>query len=176
MKNPLRFVIEAIAERNPMYLSHHPACKYYDHHTFTLYDQQLCMGCFVVYPVGFVSLLTISLFWIFRPDSVIFHPETHHLHIIGMSFASPMIANKIIFKQSRKRMRILMKACLGVGLGIMVFPLLSRPSDRLFTLAVLLLFLIPYIGYKGVTALDDCKGCPEKEDFPNCSGFEFKKE
>jgi hypothetical protein len=32
---------------------------------------------------------------------------------------------------------------------------------------------VPYVAYKGVTARDDCEGCPEADDFPNCSGMTF---
>jgi hypothetical protein len=31
----------------------------------------------------------------------------------------------------------------------------------------------PYSVHKGLTATDDCAGCPEADDFPNCSGLSF---
>lgn len=176
MKNPLRWIIESIAERNPMYLSHHPTCNYYNHHTFTLYNHQLCMGCFIVYPVAFFSLLIITSAWFFLPESIFSQIKTYYFYTIGSLFVLPIMVNKAIFKNNKKRIRIAMKISLAVGLGIISFPLISRPDNRIVTASLLLFLLIPYLGYKAITALDDCEGCPEKEDFPNCSGLDFEQE
>ena len=61
MQNPLRVAIQHVGQREPLLLAHHPTCEFYDHHVLEVYGQKLCMGCFVVYPVGFVSLVTLLL-------------------------------------------------------------------------------------------------------------------
>lgn len=173
MRNPVRWAIHRIHEKNPLLLSHHPTCQYYSHHTFTLYGAKLCMGCFIVYPIGAASLLVMSLTWLLGPDIWITTQPTSQYYIIGGGFAGPVIAGKVLPDTRTKRYRILSKALLAVGLGIAAFPIIARPTARLQTVAIFTAFLVPYITHKGVTARDDCQGCPEIDDFPDCSGLDF---
>jgi hypothetical protein len=172
MKNPLRAAIERIGQSDPLLLSHHPSCKYYSHHTFELYGVELCMGCFIVYPVGFVSLLTLVATRLLHPD--LFTIETIGLYIAGSVLIAPMIAGKLLPRQRSSRTRIISKALLAVGLSFLALPVLFRPADRLVTFVLFAGFLVLYVVHKGLTALDDCQGCPEADDFPNCSGMEFE--
>jgi len=175
MRNPLRIVLHRIAEKDPLLLSHHPSCQYYQHHTFTLYGTQLCMGCFIVYPIGLLTLLSLSLAWLLTPNLPGLSEPTYVYYATGGLFAIPIIVAKTLQRSQSRQMRITSKILLAVGLGVAGFPLISQPGDRLLTLLIFAMFLIPYIGHKGVTALDDCQGCPEKSNFPNCSGFEFEE-
>lgn len=176
MMNILKWILDRIAERNPMYLSHHPLCRYYNHHTFTLYGHQLCMGCFVVYPVASVSTLLISIVWYAVPEIGIFSVETYIFYMVGLVLISPAISNKLLLNLEKKRIRMIIKTFLAIGLAIIFTPFIFRPHDRLLTISLLSIFLLPYIVYKGVTSLDDCDGCPEKDEFPNCSGMEFNQQ
>jgi len=176
MKNPLRWMIHRIAAKDPLLLSHHPTCKYYNHHTFTLYGTQLCMGCFIVYPVSLMTLLVISVGWLLFPEFRIFTTSGPMYYIVGGIFAAPIVVNKVRSGSRSKRTRIITKTILAIGLGIAAFPFISQPEYRLHTFVLFVMCLVPYIAHKGLTARDDCQGCPEIDDFPDCSGFDFNSD
>lgn len=173
MFNPVRTAIRRVGEREPLLVTHHPTCEYYDHHTFELYGQQVCMGCFVVYPVGATSLLTLAVLRLLAPEFALFGLETVALYGIGFAMATPMVLDKALPGRRSGRRRMLAKASLAVGLAVLAFPILFRPADRLLTAALFVGFLVPYVLYKGLTVREDCQGCPEADDFPNCSGMTF---
>lgn len=173
MPNPLKQFLQRIGEHSPLVLAHHPTCEYYDHHTVEVYDQKLCMGCFIVYPVGFISLVTLLVTWLIWPSTLLFSLDTSQLQLIGGTLAVPLLAGKLAPRARSQRFRIVAKGLLAVGLAVLIFPALVRPSDRLVTLTLVFAFLVPYVLYKGFTARDDCEGCPEADDFPNCSGMQF---
>jgi len=105
--------------------------------------------------------------------------------LAGAPLVAPMVAYKllhrrgsrllfeVIYRVGRQRLRIATKALLAVGLACFAFPIAFRPARRLVGAVLFVGFLVTYVGYKGATALDDCQGCPERGDFPNCSGMEF---
>jgi hypothetical protein len=161
-----------VYERNPFLLAHHPSCAYYQHHTFELYGAQLCLGCFVVYPVGGASLAALSVAWLLVPG--LSDVGTPVLYAAGAVLVVPKLAAKLLGGRRSLRVRILTKAMLATGVAVATLPLLFRPGDRLVTAGLLGGFLVPYVAYKGWTALDDCQGCPEREDFPDCSGMELE--
>jgi hypothetical protein len=171
MRNPLRAAIERVERTNPFLLSHHPSCAYYDHHTFELYGADLCLGCFVVYPVGALSLATLTAARLVAPG--LFDVGTLALYGVGATLVAPILLLKLVGGRRRLRVRIAAKALLAFGLAVFALPLVFRPVDRLRTFVLLAGFLVAYVGYKGWTALDDCQGCPEADDFPNCSGMDL---
>jgi hypothetical protein len=171
--NPLRRVIRSVGERDPLLLAHHPSCEYYSHHTFELYDRQVCMGCFIVYPVGFASLLSLAVGRLVAPGLPVYGFETLTLYAVGAALLMPMVLSKAMPGSRSSRSRVVGKALLAVGLAVVAFPFLFRPAARLSTALIFFGFLVPYVAYKGVTARDDCEGCPEADDFPNCSGMTF---
>lgn len=173
MDNPIRLAIQRVGAREPLLVTHHPTCEYYDHHTIDLYGQPVCMGCFVVYPVGFASLLTLVLTRLLAPDFPLFGLETVAFYAAGFALATPMLLDKALPGRRGTRPRVAAKASLAVGLALLAFPALFRPGDRLLTAALFVGFLVPYVLYKGLTVRDDCQGCPEADDFPNCSGMTF---
>lgn len=175
MWNPLREAIRRVGSHDPLLLSHHPTCEYYSHHTFELYGRQLCMGCFVVYPVALVSLLVLVLARLLWPGAALFGLETVALYAVGFALVGPMVADKALSGHRSARRRMAGKASLAVGLAFLAFPFVFRPSARLTTAALFLGFLVPYVAYKGLTAREDCRGCPEAEEFPHCSGMSFDR-
>lgn len=174
--NPIRRVVRSIGEHDPLLLAHHPSCEYYSHHTFEMYGKQMCMGCFIVYPVGFVSLLSLTIGRIIVPNWPLYAVETPILYMLGIALLLPMIALKAVPGNRSSAIRIAAKALLAVGLAFIAFPFLFRPAARLTTASLFFGFLVPYVIYKGLTALDDCQGCPERDSFPNCSGMTFDDE
>ncbi len=173
IRNPLRQLLRAVGERDPLLLAHHPSCEYYDHHTFELYGQQVCMGCFVVYPVGFVSLLALTLGGLLAPGAALYALPTAALHAAGVALLCPLLLAKATPGRRSSRVRIVGKALLAVGLAVVALPFLLRPAARLETAALFVGFLLPYVGYKAATATADCAGCPEADEFPNCTGMSF---
>jgi hypothetical protein len=171
MRNPLRVAVQRIGEEEPLLLAHHPTCRYYSHHTFELYGQQLCMGCFVVYPVGLLALSSLIVVRLAVPDAALFGLSTPAFYGLAMALIGPKVVESLSPGRWRTRSRIAVKALLAVGLALLAFPFVFRPADRLVTVALFVGFLIPYVAYKGLTALDDCQGCPQRDDFPDCTGM-----
>lgn len=173
MYNPLKRIVTKLGEEDPLLLAHHPTCEYYSHHVVELYGQKVCMGCFIVYPVSFFSLASLLLLRLTVLEATIRAIPTLFLYTAGVSLLSPKVVAKLAPGQRTKTTRILTKAALAVGLALVAFPFFLRPGDRIVTAVLFLGFLIPYVTYKGLTATDDCAGCPEADDFPNCSGLSF---
>lgn len=173
MQNPIRAIVEYLGQNEPLLLSHHPDCAYFDHHTVEVYDQPLCMGCFVVYPVAFLSLVALTLVRAIRPEFSLYALPTTTLQGIGFALVAPLVVGKLLPVDLSARQRIMGKALLAVGLAVLAFPIVYRPSDRVVTAILFVGFLVPYLGYKAATLRDDCERCPEAEEFPNCSGMTF---
>jgi hypothetical protein len=173
MKIPLESTIKKIANDNPLLLAHHPTCEYYSHHVINIRGIKLCMGCFIVYPIGLLSLTTlVSLrMTIFRVEMMLI--PTALLYILGFSLLSPKLLMKIAPGNQKRMIRVMTKALLAIGLALIAYPFIFRPTQRIKTTILFVGFLFPYVGYKALTATDDCQGCPEADDFPNCSGMSF---
>jgi len=173
MKNPLKKLVRRVGKEDPLLLAHHPTCEYYSHHVIELYERKLCMGCFIVYPVGFTSLFVLVSSRLTALSGQIANINTYYLYTAGFLLISPKILLKLAPGQRTRRQRILTKGILAVGLAFVAFPFIFRPSERVLTLCLFFGFLIPYVGHKAWTATDDCEGCPEADDFPNCTGMSF---
>lgn len=173
MYNPIERVITRVGEDDPLLLAHHPTCEYYSHHVITLYGQKVCMGCFIVYPVSFASLVTLLGLRLTVLDDTLQAISTVTIFSIGGVLLLPKVVAKIAPGARTQKTRMVTKAVLAVGLAFIAFPFFFRPGERLITAAIFLGFLVPYVIYKGLTVTDDCAGCPEADDFPNCSGLTF---
>lgn len=134
------------------------------------------MGCFIVYPISFATLLSISVGWFLFPEFTVFAAPTYRYYVVGGLLVTPIVINKARSGSRSKQTRIITKMILAIGLGIAAFPVVSRPTYRVHTVGLFAAFLIPYILHKGLTARDDCQGCPEVDDFPDCSGLDFKSD
>lgn len=163
-----------LVRENPFLLSHHPHCRFYDHHTVTVRGYDLCMGCFTVYPVGGLSLALLLLAAVVVPTFPLFALPTTGLYAVGAALAAPLVVSKALPGARSVRTRVAVKALLAAGLAVGFLPLVLRPGDRLLTLVLVGGSLVAYVGYKGATAFDDCEGCPERESFPNCPGLDFE--
>jgi hypothetical protein len=173
MWNPLRRLITRVGRSEPLFLRHHPECTRYSHHTFGLYGQQVCMGCFIVYPVGFVSLLSLVVGGLLAPEFALYTLDALALYATGFALATPKVAAKLLPGQRAHRTRVVTKTLLAVGLAFVALPFFFHPGARLLTMGLFFGFLLPYVGHKMVTVVDECEGCPYEEEFPNCPGMEF---
>ncbi|WP_324663174.1 hypothetical protein [Haloarcula sediminis] len=164
-------------------LAHHPSCAYYAHHTFELRGTELCMGCFIVYPVGLAALLVLSLLHLTVPAVATL--DVAAFYAVGAAAIAPMVGYKLLYRRgsrllyeliyrtSEHTLRVVTKVALAAGLACLVYPVVFRPAVRLPALGVFLAMLVPYVAYKGLTALDECENCPEQPEFPNCSGMDL---
>ena len=173
MFNPLRALIERLGENEPLLLSHHPVCEYFAHHTVELYGQRVCMGCVVVYPTAFLTLLALVVGRVIVPDLPLYGLQTTALIGVSIGLITPLVAGKLSPVSLSARQRIIGKALLAVGLAVLAVPIVFRPTDRIVTAALFVGFLVPYVCYKALTVRDDCEGCPEADAFPNCTGMTF---
>jgi hypothetical protein len=163
----------AFVRENPFLLSHHPRCRFYDHHTVTVRGYDLCMGCFTVYPVGGGSLLALGILSVVVPEVPPFTLSTTGVYAVAAGLAAPLVVSKTLPGSRSVGTRLIVKALLAVGLAVGFLPALTRPGDRFQTLALVGGGLVAYVAYKGLTAFDDCEGCPERESFPDCPGLDF---
>ena len=171
--SPLDRVVRAVSE-NPFLLSHHPRCRFYDHHTVTVWGYDLCMGCATVYPVGGGSLLALLALVVLVPSFPLFALPTTELYLVAGALAAPLLVSKVLLGDRGVPIRLATEAVLAVGLAVGFLPLLVRPGDRLRTLVVVGGGLAAYVVYKGATAFDGCGGCPERENFPDCPGLDLE--
>jgi hypothetical protein len=176
MWNPLRRLVTRVGRFDPLLLMHHPECTRYSRHTFGLYGQQVCMGCFVVYPIGFVSLLSLVVGRLLAPGFPLYDAGTVALYLTGFALVGPKVAGKLLPGPRAHRTRMVTKALLAVGLAFVALPFFFRPGARLTTLALFFGFLVPYVGHKALTITDECEGCPYQDEFPNCPGMDFDGE
>ena len=178
-------IARAIDDVDRFVLAHHPSCEYYAHHTFEVRGVELCMGCFIVYPVGLVSLLALSVLDLTVPAVAAL--DVTVFYAVGFTAAAPMVGYKLLYRRgsrllyeliyrtSEHTLRVVTKAVLAAGLACLVYPVVFRPAVRLPALGLFLAMLVPYVAYKGLTALDECDKCPEQPEFPNCSGMNLNE-
>ncbi|MDS0257879.1 hypothetical protein NDI56_00490 [Haloarcula sp. S1CR25-12] len=108
-------------------------------------------------------------------------------YAVGVAAVAPMVGYKLLYRRgtrllyeliyrtSEQSLRIPTKAVLAVGLARLVYPVVFRPAVRLRALGLFLALLVPYVAYKGLTALDECEACPEQPEFPDCTGMELNR-
>lgn len=183
MRDAIERRLESLRESQPIYLTHHPSCAYYDHHTFEVAGIGLCMGCFVVYPVAALSVLALTVLELTTP--YLSGVGTLGFWLAGGALLAPMVSYKLLYRRGSKylfeviyrvgqqRLRMANKALLAMGLAALAFPVPFRPTNPLITGLAFVGFVVAWVGYKGVTALDECEACPEQPEFPNCSGMDF---
>lgn len=162
-----------LVRENPFLLSHHPRCRSYDHHTLTVRGHDLCLGCFVVYPIGGVTLAGLLVLWLLAPGSPLFGLSTTGLYAVGGALAAPLVVSKALPGPRSVRTRLVAKALLAAGLAVGLLSLVVRPADRLRALVLVGGGLAACVGDKAATAFDDCDGCPEHGSFPDCPGPDF---
>lgn len=166
---------------DPFVLAHHPRCDYYADHTFELRGHDLCMGCFLVYPIGIASLVVLSALHLALPAMRAL--DVAVIYGVAAAFVAPILAYKALYRRGSRwlyefiyrwsdhRLRMATKASLAVGLAWLAYPVVFRPSVRLPGAVLLVGGLVVYNGYKGLTALDECDACPEQPSFPDCTGM-----
>ena len=105
----------------PIITSHHPLCEQFENHTFRIFGRDFCIGCFIGYPVGF---LTIILIYLFNLPSLI---APYAFFIISVVSGLIYVFISKFFTESRK-VKISSKFSIGVGSGFLISSILTKNS------------------------------------------------
>ncbi len=146
-------------------LSHHPDCKEYEEDCYQVGKKRLCIGCFTAYPVA----LTILILWIFNLIEVTYSGGL----MIGFIFGMIQLFSLTGLSDIRK-VKILIKVCLGIGIGFFTIGIFSLPL--LFILRLLLfLICLNIVGFFSFLRMRKikkiCNQCEHERDWENCPGF-----
>ncbi len=157
----------------PIITSHHPLCEQFKNHTFHLFGRDFCIGCFVGYPVGFITFLLIYLF---NLPSLI---PPYTFFIISVIFAFTYLFISKFFTGSKK-VKILSKIFIGMGSGFLLSSILTL--DIPLWLRILIGFLIiqtiiAILGLKRMRSIKKtCNSCDWKKDWKRCPGMKAVQE
>lgn len=152
----------------PVFWSHHPLCDQYKDHTIRLFNKDLCMGCFVGFPSGYVMLFLGSITGLFK----IFN--TMQLWYIGLVLLSFYFFNIFGIIKS-KLMRIFIKILLGFGAAFMIAAVFSYQYP--LNMKIMLTFLLIGALLAGINIIRfikmkrKCKRCEYKGDLKHCPGL-----
>ena len=166
----LKFFFSAL---RPIITSHHPLCEQFKNHTFRIFGRDFCIGCFIGYPAGFLTLLLI---FSFRLPSLI---TPYAFFIISLVFALIYILLASIFTDSKK-VKILSKFFIGGGSGFLVSSIFTL--DIPFWLRIIFGFvviqtIVLILGMKRMRSIKKiCNLCEWKRDWKRCPGMKVVQE
>ena len=151
-------------------LSHHPNCDTFDGHTIKIgKTTQLCIGCFVGYPVaifGIVIIYLLNLGEIF--DSTFFFT-------IGMIFLSSFLLSPLNLTKV-KAIKIIQKIVIGIGSAFLFWWVWLTPNpffiNFIYFLMVFGLLLTLLNAYHVYGFYKICKKCDTPFDWETCLGFQ----
>lgn len=156
----------------PVIFSHHPSCSFFKADTIRICSIDLCIGCFMSYPIALLILLldftfswseiTPQVFW--QGDILLFAG----LAIGSLQFISSFrgINNKMI--------KIIIKIALGVGIGFSVIGIFALPISLYIRVSILLtgMTLAVFFGsFRLYRVRSKCASCIFHGDWNNCYGF-----
>ncbi|MHA1777385.1 MAG: hypothetical protein DRO88_03140 [Promethearchaeia archaeon] len=149
------------------FFSHHPPCGHFQEHTFRLGKRHFCIGCYIGYPSGILSIIITSL-WVRRQNvniSLLFYAA-----LVGfiISFL-PSVLNLT----HRKMAKIVQKVGLGLfggGFLVALYHLLPlSPFYKalniflVFSIIMAPIFLRHYFSMRKI-----CDECPDKWNHEKC--------
>jgi hypothetical protein len=157
----------------PIITSHHPLCEQFKNHTFRLFGRDFCIGCFIGYPVGFLTFLLIYLFNL--PSLLV--PYT--FFIISVVFALIYVFISKFFTGSKK-VKILSKFFIGIGSGFLLSSILTLDSPlwlRILIGFLIIQTIITILGLKRMRSIKKtCNLCEWKKDWKRCPGMKVIQE
>lgn len=152
----------------PVFWSHHPMCEKYKDHSIHLFNKDLCIGCFVGFPSGYIMLFigyVTGLFGLF---------DTMQLWYIGLALVSVYLLS-IFGLMKSKKMKIFSKILIGSGAAFLVAAVFSYPDP--FGVKLVITFLIIGLLLSVINIIRllkmnrKCKKCEYKRDLDHCPGF-----
>jgi hypothetical protein len=152
----------------PIFWTHHPMCSYYKDHTIHLFNKDLCIGCFVGIPSGFLMLFIGSITGLFDMFN------TKQLWSIGFVMISVYFLS-IFGLTNSKKIKITTKIIIGSGAGFIVAAIFSYPDIFIIKLIVSIVVIGGLLSLINVIRLlkmnRTCKKCEYKRDLDHCPGF-----
>ncbi len=152
----------------PIITSHHPTCEQFKNHTFRLFGRDFCIGCFVGYPVGFLTFLLIYLFDL--PSLI----PPYIFFIITVIFAFIYLFISKFFTGSKK-VKILSKIFIGMGSGFLLSSILTLDFplwSRILISFLIIQTIISILGLKRMRSIKKtCNLCDWKKDWKRCPGM-----
>ncbi len=168
-KNPIKESLLYIVCLLPIFLSHHPDCKKFKNHTFKIGEIRLCVGCFVAYPVGIISMLFFNYI---KLDQEL--PAHWILTLSGLCMSTTALSFTALIEI--KPIKVFQKATIPIGVAFFLIWIrtLSLSKEAKVYLAmstigiVLLLFNLKHM--YGI--LKSCYYCETTFAWSTCEGFE----
>ena len=154
-------------KKNPFLLAHHPSCDKFSHHTFSITDWRLCLGCFVIYPTAVISLIILYL------GSQFYIYDYYWLFSAAIVFFCLNLLRKSLFRDEvRQSIHVISRMMLGISLALILVSIWLAPKPQ--NIIILTLLLTVAIGYNllnGRKYLKTCKTCSQYDKFPRCEGL-----
>lgn len=168
MPSPFAKLASFVRKNSFLFLRHHPTCEQFDDHVFTIKGRAFCIGCFVGFPAMFLSALVLVLAGGFGlHPSVLFWGGTITFTVLMALHASHVI--------KRKRLKIVSRAIIGVGLGAFTAAVLLVEGWLLAKLVLLYLvyqfyvIITSYFRIRGMART--CDACEHEARWETCPGM-----
>jgi len=101
-------------------LAHHPDCAHCRHDVYRIGRARLCIGCFTAYPIAVALLVLLAVGPVRAPPGLWL--------ALGVAAGSVQFLSTAGWTRTR-RSKILVKVCLGLGLGFATFDLMALPMS-----------------------------------------------
>jgi hypothetical protein len=152
----------------PLILSHHPKCEKFDEHSFIIKGKRFCYGCYIGWPVTFITIII----------SMIIQIQTYFslgdLFNMGFILCCSYVLSLIKLTKI-KIIKIISKVLIGIGLGFIISSIILTEFPLWFKILIILVFLqITTVGVnlKRIYEIEKiCKQCSYNEDWDNCPGM-----
>lgn len=159
-------IISYIKSLRPLFLSHHPDCKYFNKHVLKIGKHKFCIGCYVGFPTAFISLIVISFYLDYLNHKSLFF---WGVLLITTFLLSPLkLTNK-------KPIKIIQKILFNIGGAFLFWWIFRFPYSfyynflNFFLLFGILLTIVN--AYHAYGSYRICKKCEYELDWDNCPGF-----
>ncbi len=154
----------------PYRLSHHPFCDQFKDHIYVIKGKKYCRGCVMQYSGMIISFIVLSF--------GIFFGWLHIQSDIEVGFVLYVLILPTLitsFLIENRKLKDTARFLLGVSFTLAFVQLVFTP-DWVIKGWILLNFLPGYIYLnkkRGKNNNQTCGICPEKNDEPNCSGYQI---
>lgn len=168
-RSKLSEIFLVIKSFSSFFLRHHPECENFKGHAIKLRKHEFCIGCFIGYPVSFISIIILGVFKL--TESI----PSINLIIFGILFMSTFFLS-LTGVTKIKIIKIIQKIFIGFGSALIYWGIFSLNfSDFtnfiifILVFSILLTFLNIYHAYG---LYKTCKKCEFQFKWGQCSGFE----
>jgi len=150
-------------------LSHHPTCKEFEEHTFSLFGKKFCIGCFIGYPSAIIGIIIATELLQISDD------YSKSVFWVGMAFPSTIFLSFTPLTE-KKTIKIIQKVLIGFGAGFLLTFIYYMPTQNkvlnfvvVFLLATSLNLILNIIHYRNHNKI--CSQCEYEPQTNKCSGL-----